>query len=733
MNRQRTLGIVLVVLLVVAGAAWAGVSGTDIYVPSLARTHGAHHSQWYATVWIHNPGTQAAQVTVSFLRRDQSNPSPVQQTVTVDAGETLKLGDVFLDLFGIEDGVGALRFQSTRKVVVSARSYNLTTSGMSESQGQFLAGMPTELALAAGEKTSIPGITQPADGSFRCNYALVETSGGTADVRVSLFDRDGVAQSSRTYSLAPYEPIQLNLSDLGAGLTVDGGRLDVEVLSGSGHVLTFASMVGNGTLSQDPSTLEMEFELSQDSGGGSGDITAVNAGSGLSGGGTSGDVTLSIASSGVTTGMIADDAVTQGKLSAPGGASGQVLGTDGSNLVWQDAAAGGSGDITAVNAGSGLSGGGTSGEVSLGIASGGVTSSMLASHAVTTSKISGSGASSGQVLKYNGSSVGWAADAQGGLSLPYSANQSSGSTLFSLTNSGTGAAINAFNSGSGYGLVASSSTGSAVSLVAASSSAKGLKALNNGSGFVAELTTGSHAVYGYGAGDGGTIYGETTTFGSGVLGVADSYQGGAGVSGESTRGIGVYGYGGINGDAAAFDGFVSIIGSLSITGSITKGGGSFKIDHPLDPKNKYLSHSFVESPDMMNIYNGNVVLDGNGEAEVTFPNWFEALNRDFRYQLTAIGAPGPNLYISREIDGNTFAIAGGKPGMKVSWQVTGIRHDRWANAHRIPVEEDKPESERGYYLQPDVWGAPEEQGVEWARHPELMRRAKSRLESSGQQ
>ena len=40
----------------------------------------------------------------------------------------------------------------------------------------------------------------------------------------------------------------------------------------------------------------------------------------------------------------------------------------------------------------------------------------------------------------------------------------------------------------------------------------------------------------------------------------------------------------------------------------------FVIDHPLDPANKYLYHASVESPDVMNIYNGNVVTDANGRA-----------------------------------------------------------------------------------------------------------------------
>ena len=152
-------------------------------------------------------------------------------------------------------------------------------------------------------------------------------------------------------------------------------------------------------------------------------------------------------------------------------------------------------------------------------------------------------------------------------------------------------------------------------------------------------------------------------------------------------------------------------GNVHIPGNLSKGGGSFQIDHPLDPANKYLYHSFVESPDMMNIYNGVVHLDARGSAWITLPSYFEALNRDFRYQLTSLGKPQPSLYISREIAGNRFKISGGKAGGRVSWQVTGIRHDAYADAHRIPVETEKPSQEQGHYLHPELFGAPKELAI----------------------
>src|SRR5438045_3781661 len=61
--------------------------------------------------------------------------------------------------------------------------------------------------------------------------------------------------------------------------------------------------------------------------------------------------------------------------------------------------------------------------------------------------------------------------------------------------------------------------------------------------------------------------------------------------------------------------------------------------------------------------------------------------------------PHPTSIGVSKVTENRFKIAGGKPGMEVSWQVTGIRHDAYARDHRIAVEEDKGK-ERGLYLYP---------------------------------
>jgi hypothetical protein len=152
-------------------------------------------------------------------------------------------------------------------------------------------------------------------------------------------------------------------------------------------------------------------------------------------------------------------------------------------------------------------------------------------------------------------------------------------------------------------------------------------------------------------------------------------------------------------------------GNVGINGNLYKTACYWKMDHPLDPENKYLLHACIESDEMVNYYSGKVMLDENGESYVQMPEWFEAINTDFRYQLTPIGAPGPNLYIAEEISNNKFKIAGGSSGMKVSWQVTAVRDDVYAKANPMQAEVEKPDREKGLYRNPEYFGQGEDKRV----------------------
>ena len=249
----------------------------------------------------------------------------------------------------------------------------------------------------------------------------------------------------------------------------------------------------------------------------------------------------------------------------------------------------------------------------------------------------------------------------------------------------------------------------------------------DGFGGPGSLSTGGNGLAG---GTGVRAFGgdSTVTQGAGSGGAGLRTEGGIGRGQNVSGGEGIVAIGGagLNGATKGLAGRFQ--GDVDITGNLSKGGGSFKIDHPLDPENKYLYHSFVESPDMMNIYNGNVTTDEHGEVVVTLPDWFEALNKDFRYQLTVIGTFAQAI-VADKIKGNRFTIKTSASNVEVSWQVTGIRQDAYANKHRVKVEEDK-ESERGYYLHPEAFDQPDEKGIEWARHSEMMRQLKRRRQQA---
>lgn len=212
----------------------------------------------------------------------------------------------------------------------------------------------------------------------------------------------------------------------------------------------------------------------------------------------------------------------------------------------------------------------------------------------------------------------------------------------------------------------------------------------------------------------------STGFNFGVAGRTSSSDG-VGVSGEATlatgSNTGVYGYAhgadgygvfgeadgangvGVHGQASAGSDY-GVFSSGNIAASGTK---SFVIDHPLDPSNQTLRHYCAEGPEPMNEYSGVIALDENGEAVVMLPDYFESINRDIRYQLTCIGQFAP-VFVRQEVRDGVFVIAGGKPGMRVSWEVKGVRNDPFVRAYGAPVEQLKPEHLRGRYLQPTLFG-----------------------------
>ena len=179
----------------------------------------------------------------------------------------------------------------------------------------------------------------------------------------------------------------------------------------------------------------------------------------------------------------------------------------------------------------------------------------------------------------------------------------------------------------------------------------------------------------------------TSTSAEGVVGISSTKGGvlGMSTSGDGTGGIacdtacGAAGIVGIGRDAGDFEGNVVVSQNLVVNGLRL-----FHIDHPLDPANKYLNHAAVESNEVLNVYSGNITTGLGGEASVMLPEYFSALNGDFRYQLTVIGQLAQAI-VAREIESNIFVIKTDKPSVKVSWQVIGVRRDAWVKNHPLVV------------------------------------------------
>jgi hypothetical protein len=423
-----------------------------------------------------------------------------------------------------------------------------------------------------------------------------------------------------------------------------------------------------------------------------------------------------IADGSVATADLADGAVTKAKLSASGGNNGDVLKISGGNLTWGQDQTGG---LTLPYSGS--------------------AAANTPAFEVTNSNSSGAGVQGTNSMMGNHGVLGTSASGVYGF-----ANASQGNGVLGEANNGFNAYGVWGKSSSGYGVYGNGPGGTYGYLGAQNEGAYGRNS-NENFGYLGGSNYGAfgkyrNGTYGYLGGSSYGAYGRNSNGNEGALGGV--YEGVLGFSISDTGvvalsntddGVEAHSAGGPN--TAAVHGIAETLSSTAIwgqtpsgsgtagyfygkvyvTGSLSKGGGSFKIDHPLDPEHKYLYHSFVESPDMMNIYNGNVTTDENGFAEIILPEWFEALNRDFRYQLTVIDDSDRFVLakVVQEIHNNRFTIRTNFGHVKVSWQVTGIRKDPWAEAHRIPVEEVKPPEEQGTYLHPKEWGQPEEKGRDY--------------------
>ncbi len=306
-----------------------------------------------------------------------------------------------------------------------------------------------------------------------------------------------------------------------------------------------------------------------------------------------------------------------------------------------------------------------------------------------------------------------------------------------------------------YGYVVSATgENSGVEGVSASVSGKGvfgwtyaISGINYGV-YGSSISTEGRGVYGLASATSGVNYGgrfeSASTSGMGVYGLATAASGityGGRFDSASTEGKGVYGWATANSGSAS-----GVVGQTNSSASnaygvhgIEPSGGaghavyafgtfaasgtkSFQIDHPLRPETHYLNHFCTEAPEPLNTYSGNVVTDAQGYATVRLPDYFEAINRDFRYQLTVIDGAGEEFVqarVARKIQNNQFVIRTSKPFVEVSWEVKAVRNDRWVQQYGYQTEQEKEDEIKGKYLYPELYGQPKERGIHY--HPEPAR------------
>ncbi len=465
----------------------------------------------------------------------------------------------------------------------------------------------------------------------------------------------------------------------------------------------------------------------------------------------------------------------------PGLAPNQIIKWDGSDWQLADDQTG-TGDITEVNATGGLTGGGTSGSVTLAIATNGVTTDKINDQAITSSKL---GALAVHTTNLNQNCVTTDKIADGNVTtadigtqtiidddISYSANIAVNKISGTAVNLSSSQTITGNKTFSGttqfkdstlqindYGLRIGNNNGISIYdfvdirrdfNTTTDNTGLGILMENANTGYLTGISSAVHcktpSVGGlcYGANihaysDGAQRYGLfslaetrtsylTTGYSYGIRGDARYGAYTIGVYGLALNGTANYGvYGSCGSTTSNYGGY--FVGNLHATGTNTKAAGGYMIDHPVDPANMYLAHSDVSSPDMMNIYNGNIELDANGEAVVKLPSYFDALNDNYRYQLTPIGASMPELYVARKIEDNSFIIAGGKPFMEVSWQVTGVRKDAFAKAKVIEVESLKTGDKQGLYQNPELFGFGIEKAIDFENHKTALENESHRHET----
>ena len=205
MQKSVRIVVLAVVALTAATLALAGFAGTDVFLPSVGRKPGVAPSQWYTTVWVHNPNAQVANVTFQLLERDKVNSSPLAFNDDTRSPGRPSATSTPSGRCSPGRRSGRYGWSRTARCVVNSRVYS-QSGDVEDSVGQFFAGVPASFAVGLGQKTQVLGVynlNAPADPDFRYNFGVVEATGHDATVTVRVWSDQGTGWMTSGFTGAP--------------------------------------------------------------------------------------------------------------------------------------------------------------------------------------------------------------------------------------------------------------------------------------------------------------------------------------------------------------------------------------------------------------------------------------------------------------------------------------------------------------------------------------------------
>jgi len=256
--RRLILSFLLLGILGAGGSAIALSPGTEVFVPAGLRGTGSS-GQWITNLYIQNPNTENASITVYIYERDQPDSLPASpESFELLPDETLVLEDVVWNTFSLESLACAFRITSNVPVTVNGVMLN-STGG---EYGQGFEGVPDLASQGLNDVAYTVGIKNNAQYSTR--IFMMETGGATASATLDLLDIDGNVIATAQETLGIFESTLPRLTDLFPGnnnlanatlrITVTNGLLvaGASRVSPTGDPLTLAaSSESSGASSSD--------------------------------------------------------------------------------------------------------------------------------------------------------------------------------------------------------------------------------------------------------------------------------------------------------------------------------------------------------------------------------------------------------------------------------------------------------------------------------------------------